>query len=405
MINTFLFISGLFLITFLLGRLIEKARVPWIFAALIVGAVLAINNPFSSITSSDTFSFLANLGMYFLLFIIGFEIDLKKLKKQKGFIFKSAFFIIFLEAILGSLVIHFAFGYGWLISCLVALSFATVGEAILVPILQEFRITNTKLGQSLIGIGTIDDIIEIFTLIVAVALIGTSAPESVGSVGHFNIWTIMGSLFMIFLLTFIFMKFRNKGKKFHFFHMESMFIFVLFVLFLFLGIGEFSEATSLAALLAGISLKTFLPSNRLKLIESEVKTMCYGFFAPIFFLWVGLEMNIEYLVSFPLLILLVVGVSKTAKIFGSYIAGRKYLGVRKSILLGIGLSVRFSTSIIVITILFKNGLIQSDIFSVLIASSIVFKFIVPLLFSTLASKWKIGYQKSQNKTSGNRIKK
>jgi Kef-type K+ transport system membrane component KefB len=63
--------------------------------------------------------------------------------------------------------------------------------------------------------------------------------------------------------------------------------------FLFLGIGEYAEATPLAALLAGIGLGNFIPEKRLELIESEVKTMCYGFFAPIFFLWVGATLDIN----------------------------------------------------------------------------------------------------------------
>ena len=112
--------------------------------------------------------------MYFLLFIIGFEIDLKKLKKSGKFIFKATFFIIFLEAIFGTLLIHFLFGYSWFISFLVALSFATVGEAILIPILDEFKIVNTKLGHSIIGIGTFDDIIEILLLILIVIVVGSN---------------------------------------------------------------------------------------------------------------------------------------------------------------------------------------------------------------------------------------
>ena len=384
MMNLFLFLSFVFLLTFILGRLIEKIRVPWIFAALILGSLLAIYNPFTSATSSPEFVFLAQLGMYFLLFVVGFEIDLSKLRKQGKFIFKATFFIIFLEAFFGTLLVHFVFGYGWLISFVVALSFATVGEAVLIPILDEFRIVNTKLGQSIIGIGSLDDLIELFTLILVIFLIGSS-----DSAHHLNIVVILISLFTLFGLAFVLTKFRGEGRKFSFLDIENLFILILFILFLFLGIGEYAHATAIAALLSGIALKTFIPEKRLKTIESEVKTMCYGFFAPIFFLWVGSTMNMNYIVSYPLLILLVVGVSNTAKILGSWVIGKKELGTKESILLGIGLSVRFSTSIIIIKILFENGLIDVGLYSVIIASSIVFKFIVPVLFSNLIVRWKL----------------
>lgn len=384
MINLFLFLALAFLFTFLVGRLIEKIRVPWIFAALVFGFLLAIYNPFSSITSSSGFNLLAQLGMYFLLFIIGFELDLDKLRKQSGFIIKATFFVILFEALFGTLLVHFVFGVSWIVSLVVALSFATVGEAVLIPILDEFKMINTKLGQTIIGVGTLDDIVEIISLILAIILIGSNA-----SVPHINIAIILISLFVLFGLTFALTKLKEKSKKFNYVNIEYLFVFVLFVFFLFLGVGEYAKATAMAALLAGIALKTFIPKRRLKTIESEVRTMCYGFFAPLFFVWVGTTMDVNYLVSFPLLIILVLLVSSFSKILGSLIIGKKELGLRKSILLGIGLSVRFSTSIIIVKILFENGLIGVGLYSVIIASSIVFTFIVPILFSNLLIKWNL----------------
>lgn len=378
--NIFLFIAGIFIVTLLVGKLLEKIRVPWIFAALLIGAGLAAYNPFENITSSPSFELLAKLGMYFLLFLIGFELDIDRLKKKSGFIFKSVFFIIFLEGLIGSLIVHFVFGYTWLISALVALSFATVGEAILIPILQEFKLVNTSLGQSIIGIGTADDIIEVLLLLAASVLVGIRTESSP--------LVIIISLAVLVLLTLGFNFFRKRRDKFTFLSIETLFIFILFVFFLFIGIGSYGAAASLAAILAGMSVRLFIPKERLMFVESEIKSLTYGLFAPLFFVWVGLELNIGYLVSAPLLILLVVAASNGAKLLGSYIMGKKELGTRGSLLLGIGLSVRFSTSIIIINILYNNGIIGFDIYSVIIASSIVFKFLVPLLFSQLAGKWK-----------------
>lgn len=388
MINIFLFLSGVFLLVFIIGRIIERIKIPWIFAALILGSLLSVYNPFTDITTSATFDFLAQLGLYFLLFVIGFEINLKKLKKESKFILKATFFIILLEAMFGSLVVHFIFGYDWFLSFVVALSFATVGEAILIPILDEFKIVNTKLGQTIIGIGTFDDIIEIFILILVVVLVGSDVHE------HISIGLIIASLFSMLLLAAGLTKLKKEGKRFNFLSIETLFLFTIFTLFLFLGIGEYAESAPLAALLSGIALKTFIPEKRLKLIESEVKTLCYGFFAPLFFLEVGISMNINYLISYPILILLVASVSGAAKILGSYLIGRKEFNMKKSVLLGIGLSVRFSTSIVIIKILFDDGLIDANLYSVIVASTILFTFIVPILFSNLISKWKIAKQKS-----------
>ena len=383
MINTFLFLGLIFILTFLIGNLIEKIRIPWIFASLIIGFFLAIYNPFEYITSSSTFTFLAQLGMYFLLFIIGLEIDLRELKKSTKFIFGSAIFIILFEGLCGMLLLKFLFGLDWLISFLVGLSFATVGEAILVPILDEFKLVNSELGQAIIGIGTLDDLIEVFTLILVSILIGSKIHQNI------NIGLILISLFILFSLTIGLRKLGEEGIKFKFHSIETLFLFTLFILFLFLGIGDYAEATPLASLLAGIALKTFLPEKRLQLIENEIKTICYGFFAPIFFLWVGVAMDIAYLLKYPLLVLLVIAITGGAKFLASYIAGFKKFGRKNSILLGIGLSVRFSTSIVIIKILFDSNLINTALYSVIVASTIIYTFLIPILFSNLLARWQI----------------
>lgn len=381
-INLPVFLALAFLFVFVVGRLVEKIRVPWIFAALLLGFSLAIYNPFSSVTSGETFEFMAELGMYFLLFMIGFELDLKQMRKSSAFIVRATFFIILLEGFAGTVLVHFVFGCSWFISFLVAMSFATVGEAILFPILDEFKAVNTRLGQSIIGIGTLDDIIEVLVLVLVMVRLGIAGNP------HGKLSLVALSLLALMLMTYWLTRLRKRGQQFAFLSIENLFLFILFVFFLFIGVGQYAHASAIAALLAGVGLRTFIPDERLERIESEVRTMCYGFFAPVFFVWVGLELDIDYLAAYPLLVLLVVGVSKGVKLLGSYIIARKELGGRQSILLGIGLSVRFSTSIVIIKILFENGLIDSSLYSVIIASSMAFKFIIPVLFANLLFRWK-----------------
>lgn len=381
-VNLFIFLAGAFILTIVIGKLLEKIRVPWIFGALLVGTGLAAYNPFASVTSSATFSFLANLGMYFLLLLIGYEIDMKEMMQKAGFIFKSTFFIIFFEAIFGTLLIHFIFGTSWLLSTLVAVSFATVGEAILIPILDEFRITNTKLGQSIIGIGTLDDVIEIATIILAGVLVGVK--NSVPGTALPDIFVIIGIFAVLIAMAIVI----RKARHVRFRSINMMFIFMMMILFLFLGIGQYGESAAFAALLAGIALRGFLPKERLGLIGDQIRMLCYGFFAPMFFLSVGLELDLSYVFSSFLIVVIVVVVTTLAKITSSYIMGKKKMGARQSVLMGIGLSIRFSTSIIIIKILLDTGLIGISLYSVIVASNIVFNFVVPVLFSNLVVKWR-----------------
>ena len=175
----------------------------------------------------------------------------------------------------------------------------------------------------------------------------------------------------------------------------SLFFLVLFFIFLFVGIGNYAESAALGALLAGISLKNAFPKKLIGFVDSEIRTIAYGFFAPVFFLSIGLETDVHYLIKFPLLILLVMAMTKVTKITVSYIMGRNVLGPKKSIILGIGLCVKFSTSLVILKLLLDNGMIGSDLFSVLIGTTIAFKFIVPFLMSYFIAIWGIDSEKKK----------
>ena len=387
-----LFLGGIFLFTFLIGILLEKIRIPWIFAALILGLGLTFRNPFHQVTNSVTFRFLGALGMYFLLFLIGFELDFPKIRRLRRFIIQATFLIILFEAILGSFLIHFIFGYSWFLSVLIALSFATVGEAILIPILDEFNLTKTKLGQSILGVGTLDDLVEVLVIILVVASLPFLTGDDTGTALHFrHILIILFSLFALFLFTFGLIRLKDQVSLMKFPKIEAIFLLILAIFFLFLGFGNIVETTitAIGALLAGITVRNFLPKERIRIIEPQIKTVTYGFFGPIFFLWVGVDANVNYLLRSPLLILLVIAVSYTAKILAGYLVAKEELGKKPALLMGIALGVRFSTSIVIIKLLFERGVMENRLYSVLIGSTVAFKFIIPFLLSYLITKWKI----------------
>ena len=361
---------------------------PWVFAALFLGLIFAIWNPAPEVTTSETFNFLAELGMYFLLFMIGLELNISEIFRQGKFIFGLSFALILAESFFGSIFILTFFEVSWGIAILTATSFATVGEAILVPILDEFKIIKTKFGQTLLGVGTLDDIFELATIIAVVIFLGSSAGFSEFSIAR-NVLAL-GALFLTPLLLHFF---RSKTRHLHFKRIPPLFLFGLIALFAFVGVGDLVESATLGAIFAGIALKNFLSEKSLALFESSVRTVAYGFFVPIFFLQVGSSIDLHYLFTAPLLILATLVIAKSTKILLSYFFARGRLGTRKSILLGIGLSAKFSTSIVVLTILFSNELIGEKLYSVLIGAMIVSKFIIPVTFSILLQKWKLEFKR------------
>jgi Kef-type K+ transport system membrane component KefB len=381
MINTYIVYAGIFLISFLLGKIFEKFRIPWVFSGIFVGLLLTFFSLSHLFLEDPIFVFLATMGMYFLLFIIGFQIDLKLCFQQTKTIFRTTFFVFFLEVLFGSILLYFVFGVSLPISILVASSFATVGEAVLLPILDEFHLTKSKLGQRILNIGVLDDVFEIFIIVIVSIVVGSTTSSS------FNISFNLLILFALFLLVYLLFEFHKNIQNFKYKDVNSLFLFVLFFVFLFIGIGEYIDSASLGALFAGISLKNLVPQHKLNFIEKEVSLLSYGFLAPLFFVWVGSRIELSVLQENFFSIILVVLVTGFAKVLASLLSSKKELGVRQSIILGVGLSVKLSTGIVVLSVLLENGIISSSLFSILLGATIVFTMFVPILLPILINVW------------------
>ena len=377
----FIVLAITYIFSILLGKLLERIKIPWIFSALFLGLVFSFLNIswLNETLSSDSFTFLGNLGMYFMLFIIG--LDLEKMSSLGRFILFSMLFIILFDVLLGTFIIS-SFGYPLIISLVAAFSFATVGEAVLVPILEEFKLLKKKLGTTILGIGIFDDMIEVFTIVLASFLIGIHS-------NTLNLELISISLAALFLLTYFLLKYgKIRKSKSRIPKIEDLFIFSVFLLFLFIAIGRYCDAEALGALLAGVSLKNFIPKKIFEDVEEDIKVLSYGFFGPIFFLWVGSSVNLKSIYLSPLLTISIFFVSIFAKLFASIISGYKYFGIRNSILLGTGLSVRFSTGLVISQLLFTKQIIDQFLFSALVSASALSTVLVPIVFSLLLHKWK-----------------
>jgi Kef-type K+ transport system membrane component KefB len=103
--------------------------------------------------------------------------------------------------------------------------------------------------------------------------------------------------------------------------------------------------------------------------------------------WVGLDTNVYYLLKYPLLLVGLILMINATKIITSYLMGRKLLGKKQALFLGVSLTVKFSTSIVIIKLLFERGLIPIELYSVLVGTTVLFKFIVPFLLSYMVKKW------------------
>jgi Ca2+-transporting ATPase len=381
-------------VSLVFGFLLQKyLKIPWMFAALFFGIILSVFGFFAPSVESPSFQLLATLGMLVILFMIGFNLDLKEIKKLGKQIAMGTISIICLEGLLGSLLLYFGFpaliSNSYLVALITALSFATVGEAVLLPILSEFNVLNTTFGQLTLGIGTFDDVIEVLML-VSIAALPTFLPKiQVQNVP--NPLSILSALGALLLVTLVVAKLANKVKNILRKGSNPSYVHLLIILLVFfsfaaLGGLVFEDLASVGAILGGIVGRRLLPEEMLNEDEKAINFLGYIFLSPLFFLSVGANVSLASILVYPLLIILIFIVANSSKVIVSFPLFRKMLGTKYSLLLGVGLGVRFSTSLIVQFILFSSGYISLALYSSLIATAILLTPVIIGIYSWGLSK-------------------
>jgi len=383
-VELFITLALVFLATAIFGPVLERYKIPRLFAPLFLGMLLALAYPAASqyfsnfAISSVTVDNLAELGMLFLLFLIGYEINAHELRSIGPKIALATFVIIIFDAVVGTIVLY-SFGYPLLIAFVAGLSFATVGEAVLLPVIERFRLLETNLGKFLVGVGTLDDVFEVFNIVLVSILIGKR-------VQLFNWPLILGAIASLAILYYLLTRVRSTWRVLGTSEEEVVTV-SLFVLFTFSAVGYLVGTEAVGALVAGMAVRVFVPAKLRHRVEEFFRELAYRFFGPIFFFWVGVSVDVRGVFTSPWLTLAIFAASALAKLLASYVSTGKELDLKQSILLGVGLMVRFSTGLVIAQILYSSGLIDVALYSALISAAALSTVVVPFLFTYLLHRW------------------
>jgi len=383
-------LSLVFALTYSVGYFLSKFRIPNILAALFVGIALSYTPFFPFIHSlssfENTFSFLANLGVLFLLFYIGLQIELGEMKKSSSDIIWLTILNTTLPFIFG-VIAMLLYGYGWAIALVIGMTRMPTAEAVIVPILDEFKMIKTRIGTFIIGAGVLDDVIEVILVGIVSIWIGSKGGQT-----HGGIVGLFIGIFAFMLISWIFYRWMPIIiKKFEPKNLSALMIFSLIILFGFGGFGEYVElGMVVGAITAGVIMRPLFEKEEQKgeLLSKETQTLSYGFFGVIFFFWVGFNADIEGFLQEPLLAVVLYMAGTLGKLFGVLLmVPMKKMRFKEAIIVGVGLDARLTTEIIVAQLLFSAALIDKHLFTALVAASSFTAITVPLVFSLLIRFW------------------
>ncbi len=386
-------LSLIFLFSFILALFLEKIRIPGIIAPLLIGVALKGSALFPFLAMPKVinyFDFLANLGVMFLLFFIGLEIDIPQMRRLSKAIIWITILNTFLPFLFG-IGVGLLFGYSLLISFIIGLTRMPTAEAVVVPILDEFGMIKTKVGQLIVGAGTLDDVIEVFLVAFVSVIIGH---KEMSANPGFILLGLGVFLIAIYLLAKFILPLLNRFLVHP--RLWQLVMLALFVLFSLSFIAErFDLGLVIGAVVAGIVLQPYL-SQKTSLgmnAFSTIRAIAYGFLGPIFFFYVGYTTDLSTIFKFPLLTLALFLAAFLGKMLGVYLLTfNQTLNRKEALAIGIGLNARLTTELIVSQLLFGAHLIDEVLFTALVAASAFSTLSVPLLTSIILDRWK-GYLK------------
>jgi len=364
-------------------------QMPWMFTVVVFGMILSAFGLFKGVMESPEFHFLARMGMLFFLFTIGIDLDLKEIRKLGGYIAGGDILLTLTEGSLIALFLYFVFpefvSHSIFVALLCGIAFGTVGEVILLAILKEFGLEKTRFGQLALGIGVFDDVFEILALAIIVALPAFRSGASQNAAWQKSL-TIVLSLAGILIATIL----LSLAGKYTRHYLEKIpgdsfiipfTIFMMIFAFIYFGTIGFENLGAVAAIFSGIAVSQVFPEKFVQQYKKPIFFVGNIFLGPFFFLSLGGSMSLNALFTYPLLILIIMVISLLSRITISYLLFHKLLGNRQSLVMGVGLTTKFSTSVVSENLLFSSGLIAQPLYSAIMAAFIILKPIIVGVFS------------------------
>ena len=159
-----------------------KFRQPMVIGYIIAGMIVGpYTPPFSLISSVQTVNVLSELGIIMLLFVIGTEFPIAKLKS----VGKISIIIALPESIGTLLIIFFvaqAFGFSFFDSMFLALAMSITSTVVTVKILEDLNIIRDRSSTLILGILIIEDIIAISALAILQSVAATTTTQSISGI-------------------------------------------------------------------------------------------------------------------------------------------------------------------------------------------------------------------------------
>lgn len=377
-----------FLTPIIVNRL-NVTFLPVVVAEILMGII--IGNSFLGLVHKDEMlNILSTLGFIFLMFLSGLEIDFSAFKKdtrKRQGIDKNeknlpshlqlALTVFSLIMVL-SIILAFAFKWLGFVDdvLLMVIIISTISLGVVVPTLKEMNIMRTTIGQFILLVAVLADL---FTMVL-LTIYGGINGEGGGSIWLSAILIVFTAIFYLLGSVFKRLNFMQRlmgGTT----QIGIRAIFALIILLVALAEGVGAEYI-LGAFLAGVVVSLLKPDEE---IIHTLDSFGYGFFIPIFFIMVGVDLDIPSLIKEPSL-LIIIPILILSFIVSKLIPVlfiRRWFDTKTTIASAFLLTSTLSLVIAAAKIAEELKAITSEMSGILILSAIITCVFVPIVFKKL----------------------
>ncbi|HGZ7081947.1 TPA: cation:proton antiporter [Staphylococcus aureus] len=362
---------------------------PVVVAEILMGIV--IGNSFLNIVERDSIlNILSTLGFIFLMFLSGLEIYFKAFKKDKrarqgqnddessipGHLNLALTVFAFIMII--SILLAYVFKWLGLVDdvLLMVIIISTISLGVVVPTLKEMNIMRTTIGQFILLVAVLADLVTMILLTVYGAINGQGG-STIWLIGILVVFTAISYILGVQFKRMSFLQKLMDGTT----QIGIRAVFALIILLVALAEGVGAE-NILGAFLAGVVVSLLNPDE--EMVE-KLDSFGYGFFIPIFFIMVGVDLNIPSLIKEPKL-LIIIPILIVAFIISKLIPVmfiRRWFDMKTTIASAFLLTSTLSLVIAAAKISERLNAISAETSGILILSAVITCVFVPIIFKKL----------------------
>ena len=361
-----------------MGTLFAKINLPSVVGQLVAGiiigpAILNIVKPTSLISS------LAELGVILLMFISGLESDLNLLKKY----FKPSIIVAILGIVFPVIGIFYTsklFRLSNVESLFIGVIFAATSVSISVAVLKSMKALNTESGITILGAAVADDIISILLLSIVITFTGIDSSQGSSNI----IILILMQIGFFILIWFLFILVKKIKIAINTKLAPTLGLILCLLL------SSLAEHVQISAITGAFFAGILVGKTKYKeSINQHMNQFGNLLFIPVFFVNVGLNMNIKGIIENISLFLSLSIIAVITKFFGAYLGSRFFKFSRLSATeISVGMISRGEVGLIIAEIGLKNNVISDNYYSTIIAAIIFTTIISPLLLKHIVTKIK-----------------